>query len=569
MAIQTATSLIITSTILFHVRTASAFNFSECKLAISSFISQNPNVTANLDFFWGGNLNNNLQPRYEVCEALCGDGNNTIAGDCGPRLAAWVLPILILVGGVKLPPLAWRYKLWAVLRLSGDPMGSLGRMVDELVLYGECIAEGERVAGVLGFHLSGVQVGEDKSVRVGTSAVEDGGKDIGNARNHAGNLARIIHGFSRAVSGQTPMATRVYLEEAIHEMAQRGDGKEVLEGFRVQVDVSGKGFIRQKSRSTVKPLLAVSCFILPVVIALVPQVAKSIASGGMMASILTLSPFVLMVLLGNSIGEYEDLGELSAELRRVMGSIEGGPLGSFVDKDVGLLEYSCLNLNPAVDENGADLLPGGCTNRRRSSILGDGKERLVRWAKRCVRIHSLKAILLLSFPGGIASAGIAIGTRPAFFQARHVLLIMVFVGWVFSWWATTFAVNRYSVKTPPRGKRVAWGFIAATHLLVAISGPVFLAGITCGLLGGCRMWSGYYWYGAAEARMPLNIEDIFETNGHDLYPALAGACIGANLLAFFVLRYWVFRRVFSVISGQNDDIKKRRKAVGTSVQVAS
>lgn len=239
MAIQTATFLTITSTILFHVRTTSAFNFSECKRAISIFISQNPNVTANPDFFWGENLNtddnnnNNLQPRYAVCEALCGDGNNTIAGDCGPRLAAWVLPILILVGGMKLPPLAWRHKLWAVLRLSGDPMGSLGRMVDELVLYGECITEGERVAGVLGFHLSGVPVGEDKSVRVGTSAVEDGGKDIGNARNLAGNLARIIHGFSRAVSGQTPLGTRVYLEEAIHEMAQRGDGKEVLEGFRV------------------------------------------------------------------------------------------------------------------------------------------------------------------------------------------------------------------------------------------------------------------------------------------------------------------------------------------------
>lgn len=570
----------IAVTVLFH--TAEAFNLTECKDAIEEHITQNPNATKDNDLFWG---EDKLQPRYKLCEDLCGGGNNTIVGDCGPRLTAWVLPVLILVGSMKLPPLAWQHKLWAVLRLSGDPMGSQCRMVDELRLYQQCIREGDRTAAVLRSYISPGQVSNGKIVTTSTSTSPINPDEQGR-RNLAGNCARIIHAFSKSIGGQSPLEARLYLETGIHEMAKRDDWKPVLDKFREQVDKSGKAFIQQKSSSTFKPLLAVSLFVIPVIISLVPQVAKVFASGAMMASILTLSPFILMVFLSNSIGEYLSLEELSAELGRVMESIppdtrEYLPVGSLLypsinKDDPDILEYSRLNLYPSVDKDITSLLKYSGLSRRGSSVRGNGKESLISRVKRHIRIHPLSGILLLVFPLGIALAGIAIGTRPTFFQVRHVLLIMVFVGWVFSWWATYSLVDRYIVRNPPRGKRVAWTFLAVTHLLVAISGPIFLAGITCGLLGGCKMWSGYYWYGAQEARMQFNIDDSFERNGKVLYPALTGICLGLNVFVFFVLRYWVFRRVFRVIAGQDDKIMKKKsnveigsEAVETRLEVVS
>lgn len=557
MALRITGPLTIAVTVLFD--TAKAFNLTECKASVIDKITQNPNITKDRTVFYGETIDkNNLQLRYAACEAICGGGNNTIAGDCGPRLAAWVLPILILVGSMKLPPLAWRQKLWAVLALSGNPMGSQSRMVAELRLYEQCIREGDRAATVLLSRLCPEQVPDKSMTTTATQSLDEKSH-----QNLVGNFARIIHAFSRTIIGQSPPDTRLYLEQAIREMAKRANWKEALIKFRDQVDGSGKALIDQTSRSTVMPLIAVACFIFPVVIALVPQVAGGFASGGMMASILTLSPFILMVCLSNSIGEYSNLKQVSDKLKEVIESIP----------DDTRQQLAAGALYPSVDKDVTDLLEYSLLYRRGSSVRDDRKKSLLSWVK---RIDWLNCFLLLSFPLGIASAGGAIGTRPVFFQDRHILLIMVFVGWAFNWQATRFVVSRYNVGNPPRGKRPAWMFIAATHLLVAISGPIFLAGITCGLLGGCKMWSGYYRYGAQDARIPLNVEDDFERNGHRLYPGLATTCLGVNVVAFFVLRYCVFSRVFCVIAGKDDKIAKKNSNVeidseagGTIVQVAS
>ena len=71
--------------------TTGAFNLTECKEALEIIIAQNPNVTEDRTVFYGDIIDTkNLQLRYTACEKICGSGNNTIVGDCGPRLAAWV-----------------------------------------------------------------------------------------------------------------------------------------------------------------------------------------------------------------------------------------------------------------------------------------------------------------------------------------------------------------------------------------------------------------------------------------------------------------------------------------------
>lgn len=156
----------------------------------------------------------------------------------------------------------------------------------------------------------------------------------------------------------------------------------------------------------------------------------------------------------------------------------------------------------------------------------------VNWTKR----HVILLIFLLA----IGSAGGAIGTSPTFFHERHIVPVMVFVAWVVSWGVTCWG----------RDKQSARRLLVVTHCIVSISVPVFLADMTCGWLGGCKTWTGYFRYGPKEARMPLNLDRVFEWNVKVVYPTLTAVCLGINLLAFVLLRYLTFRIAFGVIAGK-------------------
>lgn len=77
-----------------------------------------------------------------------------------------------------------------------------------------------------------------------------------------------------------------------------------------------------------------------------------------------------------------------------------------------------------------------------------------------------------------------------------------------------------------------------------------LAATTCGWLGGCKIWTGYYRYEPREAGMPLNLTDNFKDNGRHVYPVLAAVWLLVNLIAFGWLRFDFFRDLLSVITGK-------------------
>lgn len=128
---------------------------------------------------------------------------------------------------------------------------------------------------------------------------------------------------------------------------------------------------------------------------------------------LILSPLLLVVLLNGVVGGDSNLKSLSKVPRDLRDTVTAG-----------------LPQDPRI-ELGAALSPTANT----------GHTDLVTYIEvtNTKKGHVLEGISLLIFPLGIASAGVAIGTTPTFFNDRHFVLIAIFVACMGSWAVTCLA----------------------------------------------------------------------------------------------------------------------------------
>ncbi|KAM7195927.1 hypothetical protein V8F20_007292 [Naviculisporaceae sp. PSN 640] len=508
-------------------RTSKAFSHGWCKGRFEEKIAQNQTtINGKSIYFTTSTRGNDSDITYDACKAICGSHDNSIVNDWAVRLCSWVLPIIILTFTVQLPPLARRQKLWAVMRLMGDPIGSLLWITKELRFYDYCLAEGAKTTAQLEN-----PVLEDEHAKNGTLVVISTGEPGDQAQKDlARNFARIFHASSKSNPGRDPREIRELLGSAMSAFSNAEERKRALEEIRKQVNEYGPAIAALKSRSTLRSLVAVGCFLFPVVIALVPALSPP-ASGGMLPPILILSPLLLIVLLNGAIGEYSNLWSLSRVLREVQDKI----LACLPEQS---REGVAAALSPTVRREDMDLLTYTQISMTEPPRMEIKKGRLSALVKR----HVLEGILLLIFPLGTALAGVAIGTAPTFLNDRHFVLVAIFVAWMGSWGVTWLVKDRE--------RRVLRLLVVVTHFAVAFLVVALLAATTCGWLGGCKMWTGYYRYGPGEARMPLNLTEIFNYNGNRVYPALATVCLFLNLAAFICLRFWVLRDPFSVITSR-------------------
>lgn len=70
------------------------------------------------------------------CERLCG-ASRAWYTDIGPRLSVWLIPSLLLIGNIELSPLG-KKRFFAILHLLGDPIDSLGSLIDKLASWDRC-----------------------------------------------------------------------------------------------------------------------------------------------------------------------------------------------------------------------------------------------------------------------------------------------------------------------------------------------------------------------------------------------------------------------------------------------
>lgn len=127
--------------------------------------------------------------------------------------------------------------------------------MEELRFYEYCLAEGDKTAEKLEVFFDD-QHGKDGTLVVTTrmTARDKTGQD------DAGNFTRLLHGFSKPISGRDLPEIRELLEKCIKDMSNFPDAEDLrraLEEFHKNINESGKAMGGHQSRSTLRSLVAV------------------------------------------------------------------------------------------------------------------------------------------------------------------------------------------------------------------------------------------------------------------------------------------------------------------------
>jgi hypothetical protein len=524
--------------VLFLLPSIEAFDLSECHRKIQTLISQNTTLINDSTIFSQIPANPaNPLLLLRACEEICGDEDKTIYRDCGMRLFQWVLPAVILSGSVQLPSLTWWQRVCARLRMVGDPIDSLSSMIYELDLCEQCYEE----AGNLIDRLTG-QLNE-----------RDGDEDKIKKRALRKCLALIL----RTIMALEQSIDLVSLNDALISMtsllpdriSRPKDGEHAPQPltraeFEMLILETGGTLFKIRTWSMLKSCHAIFWFVTGIIVAIIPEVAGSTSSGAMIASSLVLSPLLLMVFLSNSIGFYASQELLGQQVRNFLSRLPQNNDETDVRNLTGRLQNTFW-FDDSTVFNGMPIY--------------QSRKFWAKTAKRGrIRHRFLIFTLLLSPIQATVAAGIALGAPPAYFNDRIFLIITIFGLWVLSFFITLCANNRncWDLESRKKKERLGWRcflIVVIKDVVIGITIPIFSAGMTCGWLGGCKMWSGYYRYGWP-ASIPLNPVDAFHRNGHVLYPILVGLVFGLNILAFICVRC-VFTKVFDSLIWTKEEEK--------------
>lgn len=525
--------------------------------------------------------NNSLVLTLNGCYAWCSNETKSINSQCGLRLFQWVLPAVILVGSTQTPLVVWWKRLWAMLRPIGDPLDRLLSMIYVLKVYAKCYNEAKQAKVPLS-NVPGESTDQPSRWR-------DQLRHRFSPRQRVDkSLAVVLHGIRDLKPSLNTWNLGDCLKSAV-PASPRHTMETLLNNTAAEI-------MDNRSRELWKAYGATFFTVASIVFAMIPPAApgSTPVSGATTAETLALSPLLLMVMLSNAIGEHKSLHALHKIIRHFLEELNPRMVdttSTSTDTTHNANVASLVNAqspggsSPA-DANGSSAThreqednqaydlesgsqhwdPANLLNSLRDNIngikkgdleellfasgslyyqpqedyspqeLSDAKSSSTRSWDRVLLLASLSVV-----PISLAGASGALAAPPSYFNDRNFLM----VGIAFVWLASPFVARLLAMmlnKANKQGQKLLWRFVVIKDSLVAISILVLPAGITCRMQGDCKMWSGYYYYGPAAARIPLITTDIFNWNDYVLYLALVSVCIGWNVAAYFGVRYFGYCR---------------------------
>ena len=424
------------------------------------------------------------------CERLCGASRSWYA-DIGPRLSVWLLPSLLLIGNLELSPLG-RKRFFAILHLLGDPVDSLGSLIDKLASWDRCYS----AAAQRGYcsHCT-------RTIATVYAAFEElEGAQVSWELPHTDDL-------------ESQVVAQNGLQLRLDTIAERYDLTGRFQVWRETALELANG----RTNGFLRTGLAIALYVFQLIGGFVVQVGGEPSSppGGRIATSLLLSWLIPTVLLSNVIGTFSSRDTARGILAR-FAEITGDPLA-------GTLTSS--------DPSGDALAWSGgiytfrpwkyCHSKAQRNSLSDRRE--------MVLIQLLSN--LPTFIGIIGACLILWNLIPNGFNCRHTWSIAVFFAWLAS-----ALITRLSYKPAFLSGKYHWYFVLAKDTLISVPSilMMFLSG--CGLFNNCKCWSGYLFYHKTP-RVPLNTHPFFTKNDSTLYQYIVWSCLalqGALFLAIIV-----------------------------------
>ena len=421
------------------------------------------------------------------CNKLCGAKQNWYP-DIGPRLSAWLIPILLLIINVELSPLDKR-RFLAIVHLLGDPIDSMWSLVHKLESWNRCYDMAERYEGIC-----------ERCKRV-VATVFAGFEEL------EGPLFRSDTRCTAFVDKSNLIAhLEVWRRTAIKLADSRTD-----EFFRTW--------------------LAIFLYIFQLVALFVKVVGGGSTSppGGRIATGVFLSWLIPTILLSNAIGNFPS--------RRTCFEI----LSSF-GEDTGIPIHV---LDRGYDASSA-IAPLGVYQRRnyfQSLGWSGGIHSFRPWKSRYTGLERRQpraiVVLLLAISPmfvGMTGAFIILWVGlPIGLNCRHTWVIGIFLAWFISAFITWLSdSSRFMTGI------YHWHFVLMKDTMIAAPSVVIIFLSACGLFNSCYCWSGAFYY-REKARFLLTTDEFWEAKGRSTFPLVVGVCVALQLAIFGVTAMYLRR----------------------------
>ena len=459
------------------------FDKGQCYTRILALTS-NGTLPLNDEVFFrdatGQPMNNpeNLSLTIDGCNELCGVKQNWYP-DIGPRLSAWLIPVLLLVINVELSPLDKR-RFLAILHLLGDPIDSLWSLIHKLDSWDRCYDMAERYEGIC-----------ERCKRV---------------------VATVFAGF------------------------------EELEGPRFRSDTSSTAFVDKRDlllhfqewrRTAIKladsrtdeffrTCLAILLYIYQLIAGFVTKVGGGSTSppGGRIATGVFLSWLIPTILLSNAIGNFPSR-RTCFDILSHFGEHTGMPIHA-LDREYDVSSY---------------FAPLGLTQRAnyfQSLGWSGGIHSFRPWKSRYTvperrRSRAVAVFMLAISPMFVGMTGAFIILwvgLPIGLNCRHTWVIGIFLAWFVSAFITW--LSDY-----PRlmtGK-YHWHFVLVKDTMIAVPSVIIIFLSACGLFNSCYCWSGAFYY-RDKAHFLMTTDRFWEAKGRSTFPLVVGVCVALQLAIF-------------------------------------
>lgn len=411
----------------------------------------------------------------EGCKQLCGSGTGWYA-DIGPRLIAWLLPILLLVSNLQFAPLGME-RFLMIIHLFGDPIDSTWSLLAKAKSWSRCVRQAQKL----------LEVHDDaRNLAVILAAAEEISDTL---------AEEILLAFDRMHGSNAPKAKIILAETA-------------------------RTFHGNRENELLRTVGAVAMYTFQVVAAFVPKVgAAASPSGGRIAVAMLISWLVAIVLLSNAIGTFGDLENCQGVLEQFMKR-----LGQHADQYLYPPRSSVLTL-PFIGVHWK------AQTSHATSRVWSGAVYSYRPNKPFLHDSGWKLALIAVLPVAIAfgTAFAVLDAAPIYFNCRHIFVITVIGFWVLSAALTSLL----SWSGLASGKYL-WCIVLIKDAVIAIPTLSLSVASSCGLWNTCYCKSGALIFGEKEARVPLNPIKEYDRNNSMIYPATVATCLSLQVCVFAI-----------------------------------
>jgi hypothetical protein len=427
------------------------------------------------------------------CEALCNDEPRWYT-DIGQRFMTWLLPVVLLVANVEVSPMdKWRYL--ELIHFIGDPIDSFWSLLSKAESWTHC------------HHLASTALVDELPFQTKLEVKE------------LGTLLAVIEDVLGPETNPLDC-----LLDLLKQWSNMGLPESVVQSLKsAAFDIA-----ESRTNDLLRTGFGVSLYLLQVVAAFVATLGGGIQGqesppGGRIGTAMQLTWLIPAVLLSNTIGGFTTRRASLTILGKMVQQLSPVPDEGEHTKLIRTLQNPELYFRNQRWMGGTDIY-------RPQKAGGFYKAPWRQWV-----LVSLAAapILVSSLSGSV----IIWYSPPIGLNCRSIMLIIITIVWLLSAFCTWITWTTKLV----RG-RAHWNFVIARDLVVAapIMLIVFLS--SAGLFNTCRCWSAELFL-KQRACIPMNWEEEYSIMNKRTYPAIAGVCVGLQLI-FFILMLVFERRGF-------------------------